>query len=174
MFSFTAVRTGLLSLFLLSGIGIAQAQTKVAIVNLQRAVLESEEIKKASAALEAKYKPRQQAAQKIEQELQGIQQQLQQGQGKLAPSAEADLQAQGARRQRELQRLSQDLQTDVEADRNEVLGKSSQKMQAVVKTLAEAKGFDMVVDSQQTVYYKPAIEITQDAIAAYNKAYPGQ
>ncbi len=92
------------------------AQTKVAVVNLQQAVLGAAEIKKASAEMEAKYKPRQTAAQKLEQELQTIQQQLQLGSGKLQPQAEADLQTQGQRKQRDLQRISDDLQADVERD----------------------------------------------------------
>jgi len=172
MFSLTAVRTGMFAVALFSLAQALPAQSKVAIVNLQRAVLESAEIKKASAELELKYKPRQQAAQKIEQELQTIQQQLQQGQGKLSPQAEGDLQAQGTRRQRELQRLSEDLQAEVDRDRNEILSKAAQKMQGVVKTLAEGKGYDVVVDTQTAIYYKPNAEITTEAIAAYDKAYP--
>ncbi len=172
MFSSVAVRTGMYTLALLSIAGALPAQTKVATVNMQRAVLESADIKKASADLELKFKPRQQAAQKLEQELQNIQQQLQQGQGKLQPQAEAELQAQGTRRQRDLQRMSEDLQAEVDRDRNELLGRAAQKMQAVVKTLAEAKGFDVVIDTQTTIYFKAATEITTEAIAAYDKAYP--
>jgi outer membrane protein len=181
MFSFSAVRTGLLCLgmFAISGTASAQsapspagAPAKVAIVNMQRAVIESEEMKKASTDMEAKYKPRQLAAQKIETELQGIQQQLQTGQGKLTPQAEQDLQATGQRRQRELQHLSEDLQNDVQAERNDILQKAALKMQEVVKKLAEEKGYDVVVDTQVTIYFKPALEITNDAIAAYNKAHP--
>ena len=37
---------------------VAAAQAKVAVINLQKAVLESAEIKAASAAMEARYKPR--------------------------------------------------------------------------------------------------------------------
>jgi len=172
MFSSMAVRTGMLGLALFSLASALPAQSKIAVVNLQKAVLETADIKKASAELEAKYKPRQLAAQKIEQELQTIQQQLQQGQGKLQPQAEQDLQTQGTRRQRELQRMSEDLQADVDRDRNEILGKAAQKMQAVVKTLAEAKGFDLVVDTQTALYFKAPSEITTEAIAAYDKAYP--
>ncbi len=153
---------------------VAPAQVKVGVINLQRAVLESAEIKKASAAMEAKFKPRQADAQKIEKELQDIQNQLQTGAGKLSPAAEADLQGRGQRRQRELQRLSEDLQNDVDRERNEILGKSSQQMQAVVKTLAEAKGLDMVVDSSTTLYFKTALDITTEAIAAYDKAHPAR
>jgi outer membrane protein len=42
----------------------------------------------------------------------------------------------------------------------------------VVKKLAEEKGLDVVVDTPYTVYSKPALDITNDAIAAYDKAYP--
>ncbi len=153
---------------------IAAAQTKVAVINLQRAVLESEEIKKASSALEAKYKPRQEAIQKLQGEIQAIQQQLQTNAGKLTPQAEADLNAQGQKKQRDLQRAVDDLQADVDRERNDILGKSTQKMGEVVKKLAEEKGFDIVVDISNTVYFKPALEITNDALAAYNKAYPAK
>ena len=86
--------------------------------------------------------------------------------------AEAELTAQGQRKQRDMQRMTDDLQADVTADRNEVLGKSSQKMSEVVKKLAEEKAYDMVVDVTNTVYFKPALDITAEALAAYNKAYP--
>jgi outer membrane protein len=148
------------------------AETKVAVINVQRAVLESEEIQKASAAMEARYKPRQQDIEKLQREMQAIQQQLQAGAGKLTQQAEADLTAQGQRKQRDVQRITEDLQADVERERTEILGKSSQRMTEVVKKLAEEKGYDVVVDVSNTVYFKPALEITAEALAAYNKAYP--
>lgn len=148
------------------------AQTKVAVINLQRAVLESAEIKKASADMEARYKPRQAAMEKVQKELQEIQQRLQSNAGKLTPQAEAEITAQGQRKQRELQRLSDDLQADVDRERNEILAKSTQKMQDVIKKLAEEKALDMVVDASNTLYFKPALELTNDALAAYDKAYP--
>ena len=33
---------------------------------------------------------------------------------------------------------------------------------------------DLVVDAGQSLYFKPALEITADVIAAYNKAYPAK
>jgi outer membrane protein len=158
------------ALFLVAQSG--RAQTKVAVISLQRAVLESEEIQKASAAMEAKYKPRQQDIEKAQRDLQGIQQQLQAGAGKLTPQAEADLTAQGQRKQRDIQRMTEDLQGDVDRERNDVLGASTRKMAEVVKKLAEEKGYDVVVDTTNTIYYKPALDITTEALAAYNKAYP--
>jgi len=151
---------------------LASAQVKVAVINLQRAVFESAEIKKADAQMQATFKPRQDKIDALNKDLASLSQQLQSSSGKLSPSAEADLQAQGTRKQRDLQRLTDDLQADATAYRNDVLSKSSEKMQAVVKKLAEEKGFDLVVDTTTALYYKEAMDITKDAIAAYDKAYP--
>jgi outer membrane protein len=174
MFQSLAVRTGLLCLALTSLSGMATAQTKIAIVNMQKAVLESDEIKKASAALEAKFRPRQQELEKLQADLERIQQTLQNGQGKLTQQGEADLQSEGQRKQTALTRKTEDLQKDVDAERNEILGKSSKQMQEVVTKLATDKGYDMVVDVSNTVFFKPALEITTDAIAAYNAAHPAK
>jgi len=151
---------------------IASAQAKVAVVNLQRAVFESAEIKKADAEMQAKFKPRQDEIDQLTKEIAAIAQQLQNGSGKLTAQAESDLNAQGTTKQRQLQRKQDDLQADATAYRNEILSKSSQKMTDVVKKLAEDKGVDLIIDSSTTLYFKPALELTNDAIAAYDKAYP--
>lgn len=150
----------------------APAQTKVAVISLQRAVLESDEVQKAFAALEAKFKPQQQKLEAIQKDIEGIRQQLQAGAGKLTPAAEADLTAQGQKKQRDLQRMSDDLQGDFNNERTEIGNASIKKMADVVKKLAEEKGYDVVVDTSNTVYFKPALDVTAEALAAYNKAYP--
>jgi outer membrane protein len=168
------LRVGYAALALCAAGTVASAQSKVAVINMQRAVLESAEIKKASADMEAKYKPRTSQIDQLQKDIAGISQQLQSGQGKLQPQAEAELNAQGQRKQRDLQRLQDDLQGDVDRERNEILSKSTQKMGAVVKKIAEEKGLDLVVDVSTAVYFKPTMEITTDAIAAYDKAYPSK
>jgi outer membrane protein len=150
----------------------AAAQTKVAVISLQKAVLESAEIKAASAAMEARYKPRVSQIETLDREIAQISQNLQVNQGKLTPQAEADLSQQLQRKQRDVQRYRDDLQGDVDNERNTILQKASQRMQEVVKALAEEKGIDVVVDMPYTVYFKSALEITNDAIAAYNRKYP--
>jgi outer membrane protein len=171
-----SVRMGLRPLLVCSALFVsaqlASAQAKVAVINLQRAVFESAEIKKADAQMQATFKPRQDKIDGLNKEIAALSQQLQTSNGKLSPAAEADLQSQGQRKQRDLQRLTDDLQADATAYRNDVLSKSSEKMQAVVKKLAEEKGFDLVVDASTALYYKEAMDITKDAIAAYDKAYP--
>jgi outer membrane protein len=152
----------------------AAAAEGIAIVNTQRAILETAEIQKAQAAMEADFKPRQDEITKLQQDLQGIDQQLQTMAGKLTPQAQNDLSIQAQRKQRDLQRLTEDLQADVTNRRNDVLGKVGQGMQEVVQKLAEEQGLDVVIDVQNTIYFKPALDLTQQAIDGYNAAYPVQ
>ena len=149
----------------------ASAQVKIGIVDAQGALAATAEVKKVQTDLEAKYKRRNEAYQQLQKELQTIQQQLSLG-DKLTPQAQNDLSVQATRKQRELQRLGEDLQAEVDRERNEILTKTSQKLKQVLDTLAAEKGLDIIVDAADTVFYKPALDITKDATAAYDKAYP--
>ena len=167
MFRFAPVLCLLLGLT-----GLAQAQSKVAIINFQKAVGDTDEMKKTTAAVEAKYKPRQDAMAKLQTELQSIDQQI--NSGKLNQNAIAELTLQGQRKQRDAQRLQEDLQAEFDRDRQDILGKAGEKMQKIVTQVAEAKGLDVVIDTTQAVYFKPALDITADAVAAFNKANPAK
>jgi outer membrane protein len=153
---------------------VASAQMKIGVINLQRAIAETAEIKKAQNEMAAKYKPRQDAIDKGQRELSDIQTQLQSSSGKLSAAGEADLQARGQRKQRDVQRMSDDLQADVERDRNDILQRVGVRMTEVVKKVSDEKGLDLIVEASATVTFKPALDITNDAIAAYDKAYPAK
>ena len=172
MFRSMAIRAGLLCFLLAPLATVASAQLKVAVVNVQKAMLDSEELKKISAQMETKYKPKQDELTKLQNDLTSIQQQLQSN--KLTPQAQQDLTLQGQRKQRDAQRLSDDLQQELDNERQDILAKTAKKMQDVIKQLAEAGGYDLIVDVSQALYFKPAMDITDQALAAYNKAYPAK
>jgi outer membrane protein len=151
-------------------IGTASAQIKLAVINTQKALLETDDIKKAQLEMEAKFKPRQDQMVKLQKELADIQAQL--NSGKLNELGTQELTAEGQRKQRELQRVQQDLQEDAERERNEIIQRAGTRMQEVVKKLADEKGLDIVVDSANTLFFKASFEITTEATAAYNKANP--
>jgi len=135
-------------------------------------VADTQEIKKAQTILEAKYRTRQQSIQSLQTELEGIQKQL--STPNLPPEREGLLRQQGTVKQKELQRLSEDLQADVNNERQDILGRAGRQMTDVVKKIAEERGLDMVVDITNTIYYRPTLEITTEATTAYDKAYPAK
>ncbi len=149
-------------------------QAKIAVINFQNAVLSTGEMQKALKDIQVKYKPRQDAIQKGQQELSDIQTQLNASQGKLSQAGEADLQARGQRMQTQIQRLNDDLTADFTADRDEAVRKASTRMQELLKKVAAEKGLDLIVDSAAAPFVKPGIEITDQVVEAYNKAYPAQ
>jgi len=160
--------------FLVPSPGFAQTvqPAKVAIINAQKAVADTAEIKKAQATLEAKYRPREQAIQNLQTQLQNIQQQI--NSPNVAPERDSQLRMEGTQKQKELQRLQEDLQSDVNAERQDILGRAGRQMTDIVKKIAEQRGIDVVIDVSNTIYFKPALEITAEATADYDKAYPAK
>ena len=161
-----------LSLFSAGELGAQAAITpaKVAIVNAQKAVADTQDIKKAQATLESKYRPRQQEIETLQRDLQGLQQQL--ATPNLPPDREAQLRQTATDKQKRLQRDGEDLQADVNAERQDILGRAGRQMTQVIRKLAEERGLDVVVDINNTLYYKPTLDLTAEATAAYDKAYP--
>jgi outer membrane protein len=172
MFRTVAIRTGLLCLAFAGFPAFASAQQKVGVIDFQKAIQDTDEAKKELATLAAKYKTRQDDLQKLQSDLQSISQQLQSG--KLSQQAGEDLQVQGQRKEREAQHIQEDLQADSQRDSQEIGSRLAQKMKTVVGKLAEDKSLDVVVDVAPTLYFKPALDITADAVAAYNKTYPAK
>jgi len=149
---------------------LASAQLKVGVINMQKAILETAEIKKASGLMQSKYKPRTDQLETLQKDLAEIQAKLQNPQ--TPPALQADLQGQGTLKQRQAQRIQEDLQAEVERDRNEILQKAAVRMTDVVKKMADEKALDVVLDSTNAVFFKPALEVTEEAIAAYDKTFP--
>jgi len=152
----------------------AMAQTKVGVVSLQKAILDTADIKKASNDMQARYKKRQDDLDKASRELNDIQTQLQAAQGKLSAAGEADLTARGQRKEREVKRLDEDLRADVERDRNDILARAQTRMLDIVKKVSDEKGLDVVVEASAVITFKPALDITADVVASYDKAYPAK
>jgi outer membrane protein len=117
-----------------------------------------------------RFKPRQDEIQNLNKEIESLSARLQSG--KLSDQDANDVTVLGKRRQTELQRKQDDFNADVQAFQQEVIQKIGAKMQAVVKKLAEDKGYDLVLEASTAIYFKGALDITTDAIAAYDKANP--
>ena len=152
----------------------AKAQMKIGVVSVQKAILDTAEIKKASNDMQARYKKRQDDLDKATRELNDIKMQLESAQGKLSAAGEADLTARGARKEREAKRLDEDLRADVERDRNEILARAQTRIVEIVKKVSDEKGLDVVVEASAVITFKPALDITNDVVAAYDKQFPAK
>lgn len=152
----------------------AMAQSKIGVVDFQRAIVDTAEFKKAYSGLEAKYKPVQDQLQKAQQELQDIETTLRNSQGQLSQAGAAELQAKGQRKQTQVERLTQDLEEEFQAERDAALRLVGNRMTDVLKKLLDEKQLDLIIDSQALRASRPAMDITDAAITAYNTAHPAQ
>jgi len=152
--------------------GILSAQSKVGIVSLQKALQDTQEVKLAQTEIEGRFKPRGERIAAMEKEFARLQQDYEQNQAKYTPQALAELANNIERKQTQLQRQQQSFQDDLNRDRTDLLQKFGTRMQEVLKKLAEEKGLDMIVDVTNLLYYKPALDLSAEATAAYDKTYP--
>ena len=156
----------------LASVSPAAAQSKLGVVNFQKALLDTDEAKKAQADLIAEFKPQQDELEKVQRALQDDQTMLQTSQGKLSPQKEAELQANIQHNQHVSDRLAQDLQDDSNKKRDETVQRLGTRMTEVVAKLRDDKGLDAIVDTAATIAFNKALDLTAEATAAYNKAYP--
>jgi len=156
----------------LSATATAQAPLKVGVVSLQKALEGTAELKQAELDLRAKFGPRQDQLSEMEKDIAKMQQDYSGNQGKYNEAALAELGQRIQRRQVQLQRNTQSLQDEVNRDRQDVLQRIGKNLQEVIKKVADEKGLDLVVDSTAALFSKPAMDISADVTAAYDKAYP--
>jgi len=157
----------------------AQAQQgKFAVINIQGAIISTKDGQKAAAELNAKTAPKKKELEQKQNEINGLQDQLNKGSNTLSDSAKNDLYKNIEAKKKNLQREVEDAQADLEADQNKLLQQLGQKILAVIEKYARDNGYTMVVDvsSPQTpvLYASPSIDITKEIIELYDKnAAPG-
>lgn len=156
------------ALFLSTGSAQSIGQTQIAVIHFQNALLSTADMQKQSAELEAKYQGRQEEIARLSAELEEIQTKLRNATGDEATR----LQSEGQRTQRSAQRLSEDLQSDVEFDRQNILSTASIKMSEIIRDLRTEKQFDLIVDETSVLAHSALINLTAEATRAYDAKFP--
>jgi outer membrane protein len=186
--------TVLVLLFLISpalsraqGTAPAGSPGKIGLLNIQAAILNTAEGKKALADLDKKYQPKRTDLQRMQQELQSLQEQIQRQQTAASDQAQLQLTRQLEEKKKIFTRTQEDAQSDFTADRSEIVSRISEKMGRVVQEFAEQNGYAVILDlvapvfsssgqigdAQVPIYYAGKdVEITEDIVKRYDAANP--
>jgi outer membrane protein len=152
------------------------APTKVAIINIQAAILQTADGKKAAAELSAKFDARKAALQKRGTELQGKVEQLRKGASTMSDEARAKLMRENDAENKSITRDGEDLNADIAQAQDKLMNDIGGKMLEVVQQYSTANGFAIVLnvsDAQSPViWHNPATDITLDIIKLYDQARP--
>lgn len=148
--------------------------SKVAVINIQEAILSTAEGKKAMQDLQKKYMPRQQEIQRRQQEVQQLQERLQRQMTTLNEDEQRRMTRELQEKQKILRRMTEDAQSDFQNDREDMMRRIGQKMVKVIDQYAPKEGITLVLDSGQIpVYYAGnGVDITAAVVKAYNAANP--
>ncbi len=153
-------------LFLL-GAG-ARAEMKVAVVDVQRAVMQTEDGLRAQATLKKVFDSRQQELNKKQNELQKQREDLEKQQKVLSKEAFQKRVEDWQRAMAELQTVFVEYNKELEKKQKELTDPIVEKVMAIVKRIASTDGFDIVVDKQAVAYMRADLDLTDRAIQAYN------
>jgi outer membrane protein len=151
---------------------------KVAVINVQGAILSTADGKKATADLTAKFTPRRSVLEKKNSDMQTKQDQVKKGGATMNADAKDKLTKEIEALQKSLQRDTEDFDADVQQEENKIMNDLGEKMMAIVIKHCQQNGIGMVINvsdqSTPVLWADPALDITQEIIRLYDTAYPPQ
>ena len=154
----------------------ASSGDKVAVVDIQQAIMDTAEGRQAIQSLQKKYQPRETEIQQRQQDVQQMQQQIQKQMTTLSADEQRRMSHDLQEKQTGLQRLEQDAQSSFQYDRDTLMRTLGQKMVKVINQYASTHGYALVIDgSQVPVYYAAkGVDITPEIVKLYNSSHPAQ
>lgn len=167
-------RLGILTIMVaalgLSSTAKAAKPPVIGYVNMQRAILEVDEGKRAKAALKKSFEVKQQALTKREQELKTL---------KDAIDRESVMKDDAATRQRklefqnkliELQQVFMKEQQELQQLEQKELAAISDKMRKVIQEIGKTGGYTLILEVQESrlLFAKPHLDLTNEVIRKYN------
>jgi len=151
----------------------AQTTQKLAVINIQQAIVETKDGQKARNDLQAKFGPTQKELQDKQAKLASLQDQYRKGQNTLSDEAKQKLARDIDGATTSLKRDTEDANTEVQDAERKVMDELGGKMMAVLNKYASDNGYVLVIDvsNPQTpvLFASNTIDITRDVISLYDK-----
>jgi len=152
--------------FLMSARLVSGQVSKIAVVDFERAIVQSSEGKKSSDKFNTTLQSRQADAEKRQRELEDAQRKLQTQERTLSDTAKANLQKDIDRRTTELQRFNEDSQKELQSLRDELLRPIAERASAILNAIAAEQGYTVIIDvsnpQNNVVWFNPKNDITEE------------
>lgn len=152
----------------LAGFSVSAQEFKIGIVNLDRIFREANSAKSAQAKLEQEFGKREKDLNDVGTQLKTLSDKYEREAPTLSESQRVTRQKQLVDQDRDFQRKRREFQEDLNARKNEELQQVIERANRVVKTLAEAEKYDLII--QEAVYVNPKHDITDKVLKSLNAA----
>lgn len=146
----------------------AAQSAKIGAVNVDRILRDSAVAKAVTAKLEQDFSKREKDLQALAAQIKSASEKLEREAPTLPESQRVTRQRQLVEQDRELQRKQREFQEDLSLRRNEGLQQVLEKVNRVLKQVAESEKYDLIV--QEAAYINPRLDITDKVIEALNNA----
>ena len=170
----TVLSLALPSLILAQAAAAATGGTKVGIINMQTAIVATNEGQRDFEALSKKFEPKKTELSSLSADLDSMKKQLDTQGSKLNEDARADLVKKIEAKQKTLTRASEDAQSDLQAQQNEIAQRIVQKMGPVIGKYAKDNGLGMILDATRAwpdgelIWANDTVDLTKAVVDAYN------
>lgn len=165
----TTIVTSALALACFLFAGVASAE-KVAVVDVQRAVANTEDGLRAQATLKKMFDSRQQELNKKQSDLQRQRDELDK-QAKTLPKDALEKRVNDWQKQMmELQAIFVEYNRELEKKQKELTDPVYEKVLQIIKRLATNEKIDVVVDKMTVAYVRPELDLTDRCIQLYNSS----
>jgi outer membrane protein len=142
----------------------ALAETKIGFVNGQKVINESPQAAKAKKKLEKEFEKRDQDLQKLAKQLQSAQEGLEKNSVTMSETERRNKEREFNDLNRDFQRKQREFREDLNLRQNEEMSGIYERVNKVIKQVAEAEKYDLIL--QEGVYVNPKLDITDKVIKA--------
>lgn len=151
-----------------------QVSTKIAVVNMQAAILGTKEGQKASQQLMAKVDPKRKEFATRQNEIAQLEQQFEKAETVMSDDKKEELARSIDEKKKRLQRDTQDAEEELQGEQQQMLQGLAQRMSAIINKYAKDNGFALIIETGNpttpVVYAATGVDITKDVISLYDKA----
>ncbi len=161
----------LVTLFLT--LGTASAQVSIAIIDLERAMNESEAGKKANVALQKELEAAQARGVRIAKEVETISKEIETQRGVLTQAALQKKVADVQKKKVELERLEKDTGDELQRKQMQLVSGIVVEMKKIIDAYAKEKKLDLILEAKEAgaAYVNPKLDITTEIIKRYNAVW---
>ena len=145
---------------------------KVAVVNTQRAVMETEDGLRMQATLKKVFDSRQRELDKKQEELQKEREDIEKQRDVLSKTALAKRVDKWQREMVNLQTVFVEYNKELQKKQSELTQPIFQKAMGVIRRMATQEGYDVVVNKQAVPYVRSDLDLTDKVIQLYNQGAP--
>lgn len=152
----------------------APGTSKVGIIDIQQAIVATNEGGRDFEALAKKFEPKRTELQNLNTEIDNLKKQLNTQGDKMNEDARASLVKSIETKQKSLQRSAEDAQNEFQQQQNEVAQRILQKMAPVIDKYAKENGFTLLLDSSNPwpqgplLWATAGVDVTKPIVDAYN------